>query len=310
MAENSNISWTHHTFNPWRGCVKVSAGCKHCYAEQLVTKRQGLPLWGLTAERRVAAESTWKEPVRWNRKAQEAGVRHRVFCASLADVFEDRPDLVAPRARLFRLIEATPHLDWLLLTKRPQDMARLAQEAGWPGRWPTNVWAGTTVEDQEQAEERVWRLLGVPARVRFLSCEPLLGPLDLAGVRLLGWRSINGGEEPRGAFARWQETPMRAKLREGIDWVIVGGESGPSARIFDLAWARDLLSQCRGAGVPFFFKQAGNLALDSDWSGLSPLALRDPKGGDLQELPEDLRIQEFPPVTAPELVLTSQVPRG
>lgn len=291
MAENSHITWTHHTFNPWRGCVKVSAGCKHCYAEQLVTKRQGLPLWGLTAERRVAAESTWKEPARWNRKAQEAGVRHRVFCASLADVFEDRPDLVAPRARLFRLIEATPHLDWLLLTKRPERMVKLAQEAGWPSWWPKNVWAGTTVENQEMAEERVWRLLGVRAWVRFLSCEPLLGPLDLAGVRLLGWRSINGfTDEPRGAFAQWQETPMRAKLREGIDWVIVGGESGPHARPFDLDWARSIRDQCKAAGAAFFFKQAGDSAHED---GVRNHTFGR-HGVDLDAWPEDLRVQEFP----------------
>ncbi len=300
MAENSNIAWTHHTFNPWRGCVKVSAGCKHCYAEQLVTKRQGLPLWGLTAERRVAAESTWKEPLRWNRKAQEAGERHRVFCASLADVFEDRPDLREPRARLFRLIEATPHLDWLLLTKRPERMVDLAIDVGWVGRWPSNVWAGTTVEDQEQAAARIPHLLRVPARVRFLSCEPLLEAVNLGSAlgercpECSGSGDIYDGN--RGNFFECEVCEGSGRYKPGnrtINWVIVGGESHQDrekARIFDLDWARSIRGQCKAAGVPFFFKQAGSWPLE----GFDRKWLRDPKGGDLQELPEDLRVQEFP----------------
>jgi protein gp37 len=270
MGEGSKIAWTDHTFNPWMGCVAVSEACKFCYAEAFVTKRMGLPLWGPKAERRVTSAGNWKEPLRWNRKAKEAGARHRVFCASLADVFEDRPDLVEPRARLLRLIEATPHLDWLLLTKRPERMVDLALDVGWVGRWPANVWAGTTVESQARAHERIPHLLMVPARVRFLSVEPLLGPLDLAYACFNGADSL--GTMP------------------GIDWVIVGGESGHGARPFDIAWARSLRNQCKAAGVAYFFKQAGSRPLD----GSKPLRLKSYKGDDLAELPADLHAQELP----------------
>ena len=269
MAENSKIAWTHHTFNPWRGCAKVSPGCKHCYAEQLVTRRQGLPLWGVDAERKIAAESTWADIERLHRKAVAAGVRQRVFCASLADIFERRPDLVAPRARLFRLIERCTSFDWLLLSKRPESMVSLASKAGWAGEWPENVWAGTTVESQEMVHERIPHLLGVPARVRFLSCEPLLESIDLTLVQA-GAYGVN---------------PLH-----DIDWVIVGGESGPGARPFDLAWARQIRHQCNAGGSTFFFKQAGSNPLD----GGAPLKLRDRKGGDLAELHEGLRVQQFP----------------
>jgi protein gp37 len=275
--ENSKISWTHHSFNPWRGCAKVSAGCRSCYAERLVTTRHRLPVWGEKAERKIAADSTWKQPIRWNRWAKKAGVRMRVFCSSLADVFEVRPDLAAPRARLARLIEATPHLDWLLLTKRPETMAQFAREdMGWSGSWPANVWAGTSVEHQQAANERIPHLLRVPARVRFLSVEPLLESVDLAQ-----WL-VHREPEPQSQTTR-SDNPT-------ISLVIVGGESGPSARPFDLAWARSIRDQCKDAGVPFFFKQGGRRPLLDG----APLKLRDPKGGNLDEIPEDLRIRELP----------------
>jgi protein gp37 len=272
--ENSEISWTTHTFNPWRGCAKVSEGCKHCYAEAQ-TRRYGLPLWGVTAERRVAAESSWKNPLRWDRLAKEAGERHRVFCASMADVFEPRPDLAAPRARLARLIEATPNLDWLLLTKRPEHMAQLAKDAGWSWMWPFNVWAGTSVEHQAAADERIPHLSTVPAWVRFLSCEPLLEPLLLVGHLEAALRS-------------------GSKLTDkGIDWVIVGGESGPGSRLFDLAWARSIRDQCKATGTSFFLKQLGARAVDGSLGSLV-VSTKHPKGGEPSEWPEDLRVQEFP----------------
>jgi protein gp37 len=291
MGATTSIGWTDATFNPWQGCAKVSEGCRNCYAETFVVNRTGRRLWGLMAPRHIVT-STWGDPLAWNRKAQKEGQRRRVFCASHADVFEDRPELAAPRARLFRLIEQTSWLDWLLLTKRPEAVVRLAAEAGWTGAWPSNTWAGCTVENQQRAEERIWRLLGVPARIRFLSCEPLLGPLDLANVRLPGWHAVNGFPEPRGAFARWQEKPMRAKLREGIDWVICGGESGGQARPFDLAWARSLRDQCQAAGVAFFFKQLGDNPILSP--GPITWPSKTPKGEDPAEWPEDLRVQQFP----------------
>ncbi len=131
MGEGSKIQWTHHTFNPWRGCTHVSPGCEHCYAEALSKRNPAqLGTWGAGGTRVVASEAYWKQPERWNRAAEAAGERHRVFCASLADVFEDRPELVEPRERLWRLIVATPHLDWLLLTKRPENIARLLGPRG------------------------------------------------------------------------------------------------------------------------------------------------------------------------------------
>ncbi len=241
MGKDSGIEWTHHTFNPWWGCQRVSPGCEHCYAEALA-KRTGRARWGAGVPRVPASEKMWGEPLRWNAAARTAGERHRVFCASMADVFEDLPELAPHRARLFELVAKTPNLDWLLLTKRPENAGRLWSQAQYDAfngadslgpTWAPNVWIGTTVEDQRRAEERIPHLLRIPAAVRFLSCEPLLGPVDLDKVVLT---------EPR--VGR-------------IDWVICGGESGGGARRMSAEWARSLRDQCESDGVPFFFKQWG-----------------------------------------------------
>src|SRR5271166_5607806 len=150
MGKNSKIEWTDHTFNPWWGCTKVSEACKNCYAEAW-SKRVGQKVWGPTANRRFFGEKHWLEPVKWNADTQ-AGRRRRVFCASMADVFEDRRELDPWRQKLWDLIEVTPRLDWLLLTKRPELVATLAR---WGDDWPPNVWLGTTVEDQESADFRL-----------------------------------------------------------------------------------------------------------------------------------------------------------
>lgn len=227
MGANSKIEWTTHTFNPWWGCVRVSEACKHCYAESWA-KRVGQDVWGPGSDRRFFTDNHWREPLRWNRAAEGAPQRPRVFCASMADVFEDRPDLVPHRDRLFDLIEATPNLDWLLLTKRPQNVLRLTR---WAQDWPSNVWLGTTVELQKRAEELLPYLAEIPAAVRFISAEPLLGPLSI---------------EP------W--------LGSTIDWVITGGESGPKARPASPEWFRGLLRQCMETDVAFHFKQWGDWA--------------------------------------------------
>src|SRR5256885_1960194 len=174
MGEKTGIAWTDSTFNPWFGCVKVSPACHHCYAETF-TKRIGLKVWGQNSDRKFFSEKHWNEPLRWNRKAAAAGPRHRVFCASMADVFEDRQDLLAERERLWHLIDTTPHLDWLLLTKRPEHIARMLT-----GPMRPNIWLGTTVEDQHWADIRLSELVRVPAVVHFVSYEPALGPLDLS----------------------------------------------------------------------------------------------------------------------------------
>jgi protein gp37 len=218
--QTSSIDCITHTFNPWIGCTQVSAGCDHCYALDLA-ERYGWARWGAKEPRYRTSAANWRQPLKWERQAAARGERPRVLCASLADVFDaEVPD--EWRTDLWALIRQTPHLDWLLLTKRPNLIRRYLPE-DWGEGWP-NVWLGTTVESQAQAW-RIAHLVRVPAAVRFLACEPLLGPLalDLAG----------------------------------IDWVIAGGESGPAHRPLDLEWVRSLRAQCAAAGVAFLFKQVG-----------------------------------------------------
>ena len=315
MGDTTEISWPDSTFNPWIGCAKVSAGCKNCYASvETFTRRErarGIELWGENAARHVTSDANWKKPLAWNREAAKAGVRRRVFCASLADVFEDRPDLCAPRARLWCLIAETPHLDWLLLTKRPENASRLAGLAfadmdNDPGAWLPNIWLGTTVEDQRRADERIPHLLRVPAAVRFLSCEPLLEAVDLSDIKVR--RSEDVTEYLDALRCDVDSGDDVAFGGRTVNWVIVGGESGHHARPFDVAWARSIVAQCREAGVAPFVKQLGALPQDHgtgiDWpegvsfrEGVGPgsrVVLRDPKGGDMSEWPADLRVREFP----------------
>jgi protein gp37 len=272
MGENSRIEWCTHTFNPWIGCAKISPGCAHCYAETetftTVQRSKGRELWGALAERHVTADSNWAMPLRWDRAAWKQGVRPRVFCASLADVFEDRADLMAPRARLFHLIDRTPHLDWLLLTKRPENVLRLYGCHGVPRPWvespPPNVWVGASIEDRKRARERLPHLRKIPAALRFLSVEPLLEEIEDLDL-------------------------------EGIHWVIVGGESGAKARSCVFDWIRTIIAQCRAAGVPVFDKQVGARPLGCGGQDQRlALAMRHAKGGDPEEWPEDLRVREFP----------------
>ncbi len=249
MAKDSAIEWTHHTFNPWWGCTKVSPGCKHCYAETF-SHRIGQDIWGARADRRFFGDAHWREPLKWNAETVAAGVRRRVFCASMADVFERRAELDPARDRLWRLIADTPALDWLLLTKRPEHVLKCVP---WRKEWPVNVWAGVTAENQEWADKRIPLLLELPAKVRFLSCEPLLGALDLR---------------------RWTKGARR------IDWVIAGGESGHKARPMNPEWARALRDQCRTAGIAFHFKQWGHWRPDYEKAppGRQRMAVTDSKG--------------------------------
>jgi protein gp37 len=227
MAANSKIEWTHHTFNPWWGCSKVSPACTNCYAEAWA-KRVGQDVWGKGSTRRFFNDEHWKAPLKWNKEAAKNKERKRVFCASMADVFERRSELKTWRNRLWDLIEATPMLDWLLLTKRPHNIANMVP---WKNTWPDNVWLGTTVENQLWAEKRIPCLLENPAHVRFLSCEPLLGNLNLQ---------------------HWITN------KNAIGWVIAGGESGAGARPMHPAWVRDLRDQCLEHAVAFHFKQWGH----------------------------------------------------
>lgn len=254
MGAETAISWTDHTFNPWWGCERVSPGCQNCYAEAFA-KRTGHPVWGKTADRRFFGDKHWAEPRRWNNLAEEAGKPALVFCSSMADVFEDRLELDSSRADLWSLIEATPWLIWQLLTKRPENVLDMVP-AGWHGAWPRNVWVGTTAEDQARADERIPHLVRIPAPVRFLSVEPMLGPVDLG-------RCVHPASHV--TDGPWHDdcAVCGARRRTGrvgtVDWVICGGESGPRHRPFDLDWARSLRDQCASGGVPFFFKQVGGL---------------------------------------------------
>lgn len=226
-----------YTFNPWYGCTRVSPGCMRCYAETLMDTRYHKVEWGPGRQRKRTTAEYWKQPLRWDRAAAAAGERHRVFCASLADVFDPEvPD--EWRADLYLLIRATPNLDWLLLTKRPEKMRDWVLSAG--GDYP-NVWLGVSVEDQQRADERIETLMLTPAVVRFLSVEPLLGPIHIKRwtIREHGLRAI--GAKP------------------GLGWVIVGGESGPGARPINPEWVRSIRDACVSARVPFFFKQWGGV---------------------------------------------------
>lgn len=341
MGEITGIQWCHATFNPWIGCTKVSPGCKNCYAETDMDNRRKRVTWGVNGTRSVTSYTYWRDPLRWNRLAGESGKRKRVFCASLADVFEDWngqvedskhkplyfpvyetfdeiPDmrhythiegkiyasvlslpahdcentptlnhytkeyldqaydhdygdeelnekyrklketfkpltLNTIRAELFLLIERTPNLDWLLLTKRPENILKMVPET-WREKFPDNVWIGTSTEDQDTFRERIIELISIPAKVRFLSVEPMLGPVKLYFYNKLTREARTG------------------KPGSAIDWVICGGESGSKRRPFDLEWARALRDECLESGVPFFMKQVDKI----------------------RPIPEDLLIRQFP----------------
>ncbi len=323
MGADTKIEWATHTFNPWRGCEKIAPGCKNCYAEAMAKRNpKVLGQWGPSGVRIVASESMWQQPVKWNKDAEklaalhkrhpeiEPYVRPRVFCASMADVFEDwqgqlrtsnggwaikqrshgkllgympcslrggadavtLPDV---RARLFSQIDSTPNIDWLLLTKRPENIRKMwgceqcgdcygAEQRGIScgscantGTIQTrrpNVWLGTSIACQADADKNIPELLKYRdlAPVLFLSIEPLVAPVDLSWYLC---SSDGFGPHPIHGF---QNGPIhRDDGGSGIDWVIVGGESGPNARPMHPDWVRSIRDQCQAAGVAFFFKQWG-----------------------------------------------------
>ena len=221
MGENSKIEWTDHTFNIAWGCERVSPACDHCYAEAWA-KRAGLAVWGRDAPRRVMSVEHWKAPLKWNAAAEKAGKVARVFCSSMADVFEDHPTIAEQRKRLWPIIAATPHLQWLLLTKRPENVARMVPPS-WITMWPANARPGFTAENQEWYDKRAPAAQAIAAPW-FVSYEPALGPVDFRG------------------FGR-------------VSWLIVGGESGGGARPMPEAWVRSARDQATAAGVAFFLKQ-------------------------------------------------------
>ncbi|WP_257827214.1 phage Gp37/Gp68 family protein [Burkholderia glumae] len=277
MSENSKIEWTDHTFNPWVGCTKVSPGCDNCYAEAMMDTRLRRVTWGAGQLRSRTSAANWREPVRWNAQHQQFfavhGRRQRVFCASLADVFDNAVPAIW-RRDLGALIESTPNLDWLLLTKRIGNAAPMLVNM-FPAGTPDHVWLGATVVNQAEADRDVPKLLATPASVRFLSIEPMLGPIEISrwldptGIHCLDvcadTRYVKAAEVETytadgecvplcpacGESASW------TGYDDGIDWVIAGGESGPGARPAHPDWFRSLRDQCAAAGVPFMFKQWG-----------------------------------------------------
>ncbi len=251
MAENSKIEWTTHTFNPWVGCQKISPACEHCYAEGWAKRTGQAGLW--RGERRRTSAANWRSPLKWNKEAEATGTRPRVFCSSLADVFEDHPAIDTQwRCDLWELIDKTPYLDWLLLTKRPENIGHFAPKGG----FTCNVWLGTTVENQEFANKRIPALLKIPVKVRFLSIEPMLGPIDLYNVGAERWDVLHGWKPANEQFPEGANTSH-------INWIICGGESGPNARPSHPNWFRSLREQCQKANVPFFFKQWGEFSPDN-----------------------------------------------
>lgn len=341
MGETTKIQWCDHTFNPWRGCTKVAPGCANCYADaQSKRNPKTLGVWGPNGTRVVAAEKTWGEPLKWNAAAEREGVRRRVFCASLADVFEDwdgrihnsagrevwvsqrgtrsweaddgsqdfafeRKPLTMDdlRARLFALIDATPHLDWLLVTKRPQNVRRM-----WPAivekseNWfffPEDQKArglthagphASTLTIENGYRENVWLLTSVSDQATYdaaaphlEACGDLVPVIGYSGEPLLGPITLGSGR---------------------CDWFIAGGESGHNARPCDLAWIRSIVGQCSTAGVPCFVKQLGarpvyrngelRTEIHGTYDGFEQDPPRDPKGGDWNEWPNDLRVREWP----------------
>lgn len=313
MADQTEIAWADSTFNPWIGCTKVGPGCDNCYAKADFDDRKHRVVWGPGQARSRTAPANWKKPLQWNKEAPhfhecgacgmrwhsktEAGrracpscgssehhvARRRVFCASLADVFDNEIDSQW-RRDLFDLIRTTPNLDWLLLTKRIGNAVKMLPWAsdGAPGNMVAggmvypNVWLGATIVNQEEADRDIPKLLEVPAAKRFLSMEPLLGPVDLTqvddgaahrDVPREEWGTVDDEDSPPGLW--WNVLTGQRTIMHGgatgdwsrtdakVDWVIVGGESGPNARPMHPDWVRSLRDQCAAAGVPFFFKQHG-----------------------------------------------------
>lgn len=273
MGKNTLIEWTHHTFNGWEGCQKVGPGCDHCYAETR-DARFGGGHWGPHAARRRTGLRNWNQPRKWDREAAALGERHRVFCSSLSDVMDTHASVLPEwRRDLAALIRATPNLDWLLLTKRVGNAERILREM-FPEGVPANLWLGATIVNQEEANRDIPKLLRVKGElgisIVFLSMEPLLGPVDLRNLdRLIApglGENIDAltGETAQqssifgGTYLRHEEAdPDEETFGPKVDWVIVGGESGPEARPMQIGWVRAIRDQCVATHTPYLFKQWG-----------------------------------------------------
>lgn len=291
----TSISWTAtvlpdgttlpgYTFNPWIGCSKVSAGCAHCYAETQNKLYNWTSSWGKGAPRRRTSEANWKKPAQWARQAAESGITRRVFCASLADVFDDEVDPLW-RLGLFHMInkidlEYPNALEWLILTKRI-DLAINMLPPEWIKYPPAFVRLGVTAEDQPNAEKRISTLLSFWHGKNFVSYEPALDAIDFTLLRDWYGRMDHTGANMFDALSGrtfWSDGDPGIACKS-IDWLICGGESGPGCRPMNIEWARSARDQCKAAGVPYFMKQLGG----------NPDKRHNP-----DDWPEDLRVQQFP----------------
>lgn len=282
MSIGTLIQWCYATVNFWWGCCEVSTGCRNCYAKKMAKRlSRGRATWGPGGLRWLRVGEAGLALLQLEKRAVKRGTRYRVFINSMSDTFEDRRDLDQARGLLFSIAPCVPHLDLLLLTKRVEAVEQLVPAEWMAGAWPANVWLGTTVENQAAAEKRIPELLPIPAPIKFLSCEPLVGHVDLADhIHVLG--------------------------RYFIDWVIAGGESGQHARPCDLDWLRSLRDQCAAAGTAFFLKQLGRRPVDMLTPASGPreivrLQLKDGHGGDMAEWPLDLRIRQIPQASYTEI---------
>lgn len=280
MGKDSAIQWTDSTCNLWWGCVEVSPGCDHCYAKTLA-ERWGRKVWGVHEPRYFT--KNWKGTLASARnKAIRTGVRQRVFVQSMSDICEvisnrhpDFEQMERTRKEFFEIAEAFDELDFQLLTKRVGNYAKVVPGRWLAGGWPAHIWAGISVVNQAEADRDIPKLLGIPAPVHFLSVEPQLGPIDFDTQWLLGWGSGD-----------MQGVPYDQPT---IDWVIVGGESGPKARPFDTDWARSIIRQCSESNVACFIKQMGQFYAKA-------MEFKDRHGGDWDEWLADLRVRQFPEV--------------
>lgn len=322
MADRSAIEWCDSTFNPWTGCTKISPACDHCYAESLSKRApKTIAQWGAGQPRRRTSAANWRKPLQWNRalfheciacgwRGEDRALvepdrvcpgcsgntfraaRRRVFCASLADVFDNEVPLEW-RRDLYELIAATPNLDWLLLTKRIGNVRSLVPQ-NWMSTaplhlhgWPPNVWIGDTICNQAEADRDIPKLLATPARVRFLSIEPMLGQIDLTSLSVgrgmnIDWASDAPPHLRKIRTAKLTLDALRGAPVSGVpglNWVIAGGESGPHARPSHPDWFRSLRDQCAAAGVPFLFKQWGEWA-PYNRGRHDPTSFADPTTGD------------------------------
>jgi len=256
MGQHTHIQWADHTFNPWWGCTRVAEGCRHCYAESLDKWLHKGAHWGVGRPRMVMSNSYWSQPLRWNQAAEKAGERRRVFCGSMCDVMDPAAPYSEVRA-LWDVIEQTPNLDWLLLSKRPDRYRPTFERYG----CPRNVWAGASASTQRECDEACRHLQYLPSTLEFLSLEPLIEKVIIPPLSL-----SRPGDRDEG-------------IADRIDWVIVGGESGPGARACDTDWIEQIVDQCAGCGIPVFVKQLGKRAICHGFE----LTLMDPKGGDPDE---------------------------